>query len=184
MHLMTRIPLFLLLVAVCSHSRHGAARRARHPLQPVLRHERLLADADLDHDRPERRPPPRHQLDQSRQRQRRTQRPARVELEGLEKERCHPARRPAPGATAPSMSARPTSDPNDHGRRSRSTSASTSTSLAPFGAPGSYYRREELRHGAPNASTAPSPTSTNTTARHLPHRGPHDRGQEARRRRP
>ena len=93
------------------HAEHGAAGGAGNPLQQLLRHERLLAHAHLHHDRAERRAASHDELDQSRQGQPRSLRPAGMELEGLEEGRRDVAAAAASErAIARSTSAKATSD--------------------------------------------------------------------------
>jgi len=66
------------------HTEHGAAGGARNSVQQFLCDERLLADSHLNHDRAERRPARRDQLDQSPPEQSRHARSSAVELDGTE----------------------------------------------------------------------------------------------------
>ena len=61
---------------------------------PVLCHERLFANSNLDHDGPERCSASGHELDQSSAEQRRSQRCARLELGGIEEGRRDAAGNP------------------------------------------------------------------------------------------
>ena len=168
-----------------SHAQHGAAGRPGDPLQPVLRDERLLADADRDHDRPECGAASHHELDQSRQGQWRPARPAGVELEGIEEGQRH--------AGSPAAGRRLSHDPRRQG-------ALRPAGFRRRGAAEPGLRRERgggldrragqlLRHGQlrqrrrrdpedlPERRAAPGEVPRH---RHVPHRGPHDRGERAR----
>ena len=138
-----------------------------------------------DHDRPECGAASHHQLDQSRPGQRRPARPAGVELEGIEEggaSRWLACCRPT--GIARSTSARGTSARGSPKGRSRGTWVSTSTWRGPrsgrrrvttarptTATPAARSRRPPQRRAAPGEIPR---------HRHVPHRGPHDRGERPR----
>ena len=167
------------------HAEHGAAGGAGNPLQQLLRHERLLAHAHLDHDRAERRAASHDQLDQSRQGQPRSLRSAAMELEGLDEGRRDVAAAAAgEPAIARSTSAKATSDRARLKVPSRRTSASTSTSpVVPLGHRPATTARQNYGHGQQAVVQRRSAPGEVPRHRDLSDRGADDRGQVARHRR-